>query len=115
PCRQLQIVVRRLERAANSTIVASVPGAQIPTQDGDTALIAIQQPDQNVLRRALAGTARAKESEDFTRLDRESDVANCRPLDARIRKAERVNVDDGHVSGALAALARSEMYDSGST
>ena len=34
---------------------------------------------------------------------------------ARERRAERVNLDDGHVSGTLAALARSEMYDSGST
>ena len=89
PCGQLQIVVRGLERDANSTVVASIPGAQILAQDGDIALVAIQQPDQNVLRRALAGTARAKEAENLAGLDREGDVANGRPLGAGIRKAER--------------------------
>jgi hypothetical protein len=111
PCSQLQIVVRGFERDANSTVVAPIPGAQILAQDGDIALIAIQQPYQNVLCRALAGTARAKETEDLARLHREGDVANGRPLGAGIRQAERVNVDNGHVRGTVAALACSEMHD----
>jgi hypothetical protein len=83
----------------------AIPGAQILAQDGDIALVSIQQPDQNILRRALAGTARAKESENLTRLDREGDVANGRPLAARISKAERVNVDNGHLRWTVAALS----------
>ena len=44
--------------------LASIPGAQILAQDGDVTFAAIQQPNQNVLRRALAGTAWPKKSED---------------------------------------------------
>jgi hypothetical protein len=85
-CRSRTNADDRLARDANSTVVASIPRTQIFTQDGDLALVAIQQPDQNVLRRALAGTAGAKESENLTRLDRESDVANGGPLAAGIRR-----------------------------
>jgi hypothetical protein len=41
----------------------------------------------------------------------EGDAANCGSLGAWIRKAERVNVDNGHVMGTVTALARSEMHD----
>ena len=50
--------------------------------------------------------ARAQKSKYFTRLDEESDVANGRPLGAGIRKAERVNVDNGHVAETLTAVTR---------
>lgn len=88
PCGQLQIVVRSLERDADSTVVASVPGAQILAQDRDIALVAIQQPDQNVLGRALAGTARAKASENLARFDMKGHVAYGGSLRARIGEAE---------------------------
>ena len=54
---------------SNVTVVAPIPSAQIPTEDGDAALIAVQQTNEYVLRGALTGAARAKESENLTRFN----------------------------------------------
>ena len=99
-------MVRSFERDTNATVVASIPRAEISAEHTDIALIAVEESDENILGRALACAAWAKKSKDLVRFDGEGQTANCGPLGARIREAERMNVDDGHVAETLTAMAR---------
>src|SRR5262245_28294359 len=94
---QLQIMVRRLEGDADSSVIASIPRAQVPAQDVDAALIAAQQPDQDVLRRALARSTRTKKAEDLVSLDREGQIGDRRHTGTRVREGKPLRSDDGTV------------------
>jgi hypothetical protein len=96
---ELQVMVRSFERDTNPAVVASVPGPEVSSEHTDIPLIAVEESDENILGRALACAAWAKESKDFVRFDSEGQIANGGALGARIREAERMNVDDGHVAG----------------
>lgn len=109
PGGQPQIVVRRLERHANSTVVVPVPGAQIPAQDIHAAFILVQQTNQNVVGGALPGSARPKKAKNFVSLNGEREVTHRRSLGTRVREAKGFCLDDwigrdgelGHVHGAV--------------
>ena len=58
-----------------------------------------EQPDEHVLRRALARTARSEESENLALPNRKRDVMNRRSIGAGVRVAEGVNLDHGASAG----------------
>ena len=98
---EFQVVVRRFERDTDPAVVTSVPRPEVSAECTDVALIAVEESDQHVLGRALAGAAWAKESKDFVRFDREGQIANRGPVGAWIREAEGLNVEDGHLAETL--------------
>ena len=98
-------MVRSFERDTNPAVVASIPGPEVSSEHTDIPLIAVEESDENILGRALACAAWAKESKDFVRFDSEGQIANGGALGARIREAERMNVDNGHCAGTLTAMA----------
>jgi hypothetical protein len=104
---ELQVVIGSFEGDTDPSIIVSVPGAEIAVEHSDVALVPVEQPDQDVLGRALARAAWAEESEDLAWLDRKGHSANSGPLCTRIRKAEGVDIDHGHLAVTVAANRRS--------
>ena len=85
---QLQIMVRRLECDPDAPVVASIPRAEILAQHRNLALVPVKESDENVLRRALARTARPEKAEDLASMDGKRDTADGSSRRARVAKAE---------------------------
>src|SRR5688500_14859797 len=90
-CAELQVVIRRFEGDADSSVVVSAPRTEIAAQHADIARVALEQPDKDVLGRALARAAWAEESEDLAWFDQKGHTANGGALCAWIGEAEGVD------------------------
>jgi hypothetical protein len=92
-CRQLQEVIRCLERHADPLVVIAVPVVQWPTEYRHLALVRLEHADEHLLRRRLARTARSEKAEDLAALYSELETGECRSAAAGIREPEARDID----------------------
>ena len=93
---ELQVKGRRLEADADPFVEVRAVLAQVVAPHRDRAPVAAQQPDQDLLRGALAGAARAEEAEDLAGGNRRTSMpATAGRASAEILERQVADLDHG--------------------
>jgi hypothetical protein len=116
--RELREVVGRLEGHADPLVVVGGPVEDFLLTDAHAATIALEQADEDLLRRGLARTAGSEEAEDLAAADGERHSSHGRSRRPGIAEVEIADVD--HALGRLSGVdgfgrwQNAEPYHTGS-